>query len=54
MTTPVLAVRDLRLRRGTREILRGVSFDAVRGEIPDNGSWVRRGLTGCRAPHRAQ
>jgi len=33
MTTPVLAVRDLRLRRGTREILRGVSFDAVRGEI---------------------
>jgi len=31
--TPVLQVRDLRLRRGAREILRGVSFAAQRGEI---------------------
>lgn len=31
MTT--LSIRDVRLRRGTREILRGVSFDAQQGEI---------------------
>jgi ABC-type polar amino acid transport system ATPase subunit len=31
--TPVLNVRDVRLRRGTREILRGVSFSANRGDI---------------------
>lgn len=31
--TPVLDVRDVRLRRGAREILRGVSFTADRGEI---------------------
>lgn len=33
MTAPVLDVRDVRLRRGTREILRGVTFTAGRGEI---------------------
>jgi len=32
-TAPVLDVRDVRLRRGTREILRGVTFTAGRGEI---------------------
>lgn len=31
--TAVLDVRDVRLRRGTREILRGVSFTADRGDI---------------------
>ena len=31
--TAALDVRDLHLRRGTREILRGVSFRADRGEI---------------------
>jgi ABC-type polar amino acid transport system ATPase subunit len=31
--TPVLDVRDVRLRRGAREILRGVSFAAYRGDI---------------------
>ena len=31
MTT--LAVRDVKLRRGTREILRGVTFDVEPGEI---------------------
>jgi ABC-type polar amino acid transport system ATPase subunit len=31
--TPALSVRDLRLRRGTREILRGVTFTADRGDI---------------------
>jgi len=31
--TPVLDVQDVRLRRGPREILRGVSFTAGRGEI---------------------
>ncbi len=31
--TPVLQVADLRLRRGAREILRGISFTADRGEI---------------------
>jgi ABC-type polar amino acid transport system ATPase subunit len=30
---PVLDVRDIRLRRGAREILRGVTFTAMRGEI---------------------
>ena len=29
----VLAVRDLRARRGDREVIRGVSFEASRGEI---------------------
>jgi len=33
MTTPVLDVRDLQLRRGPRNILRGVSFAAHPGEI---------------------
>jgi len=33
MTTPVLDVRDLQLRRGPRNILRGVSFTAHPGEI---------------------
>src|SRR6185295_4691693 len=33
MTTPVLDVRDLQLRRGARDILRGVSFTASPGEI---------------------
>jgi ABC-type polar amino acid transport system ATPase subunit len=33
VTTPVLDVQDIHLRRGTREILRGVSFTATRGEI---------------------
>ena len=33
MTTPVLDVRDLQLRRGPRSILRGVSFTAHPGEI---------------------
>ena len=32
-TAPVLDVRDIRLRRGTREILSGVTFTANRGEI---------------------
>ncbi len=31
--TPALTVRGLRLRRAAREILRGVTFDADRGEI---------------------
>jgi len=31
--THALTIRDLRLRRGTREILRGVNFDAQPGEI---------------------
>jgi polar amino acid transport system ATP-binding protein len=31
--TPPLTVRDLRLRRGTRDILRGVTFAADRGEV---------------------
>ena len=31
--TPVVSVRDLRLRRGTRDILHGVTFDVARGEI---------------------
>ena len=31
--TAVLDVRDVRLRRGAREILRGVTFTAARGEI---------------------
>ena len=31
--TPVLDVRDVHLRRGTREILRGVSFSADPGDI---------------------
>jgi polar amino acid transport system ATP-binding protein len=30
---PVLRLTDLRLRRGTREILRGVSFEIRRGEL---------------------
>ena len=33
VVTPVLDVQDVRLRRGAREILRGVSFTADRGEI---------------------
>jgi ABC-type polar amino acid transport system ATPase subunit len=33
LVTPVLDVQDVRLRRGPREILRGVSFTAGRGEI---------------------
>jgi ABC-type polar amino acid transport system ATPase subunit len=33
MTPPVLELRDVRLRRGAREILRGVTFTAGRGEI---------------------
>jgi ABC-type polar amino acid transport system ATPase subunit len=33
VTPVVLALRDVRLRRGTREILRGISFDAGQGEI---------------------
>ena len=32
LMTPPLSVRDLHLQRGTREILRGVSFTADRGE----------------------
>ena len=31
--TPVLRVSDLRLRRGAREILRGVTFDVGRGDV---------------------
>jgi len=31
--THVVSVSDLRLRRGSRDILRGVSFDVCRGEI---------------------
>ena len=33
MSAPVLELRDVRLRRGAREILRGVTFAASRGEI---------------------
>jgi polar amino acid transport system ATP-binding protein len=33
VTTPVLDVKDLQLRRGARDILRGVSFTASQGEI---------------------
>ena len=33
MIAPVLELRDVRLRRGAREILRGVSFAAAHGEI---------------------
>jgi ABC-type polar amino acid transport system ATPase subunit len=33
VVTPVLDVQDVRLRRGAREILRGVSFTADHGEI---------------------
>jgi len=33
MTPPVLELRDVRLRRGAREILRGVTFAAGHGEI---------------------
>ncbi len=33
MTAPVLALTNVHLRRGTREILRGVTFGAGRGEI---------------------
>jgi ABC-type polar amino acid transport system ATPase subunit len=33
IVTPALSVRDLRLQRGTREILRGVSFTADRGDV---------------------
>jgi ABC-type polar amino acid transport system ATPase subunit len=33
MAPPVLTVRDVRLSRGTREILAGVSLDVVRGEV---------------------
>ena len=33
MTPPVLELRDVRLRRGEREILRGVTFAAGHGEI---------------------
>lgn len=29
----VLGIRDLRLRRGTREVLRGVNLDVTRGEL---------------------
>jgi ABC-type polar amino acid transport system ATPase subunit len=32
-TTPPLVVRDLGLKRGTRVILEGVSFDVARGEL---------------------
>ncbi|MEO8070436.1 MAG: ATP-binding cassette domain-containing protein, partial [Acidobacteriota bacterium] len=31
--TPLLSIRDLRLRRGAREILRGVTLDVSTGEI---------------------
>lgn len=31
--TTVVSVRDLRLRRGTRQVLDGVSFDVRRGEV---------------------
>ena len=33
MTPPVLELRDVRLRRGAREILRGITFTAGHGEI---------------------
>jgi ABC-type polar amino acid transport system ATPase subunit len=33
MSTPVLDVRNLQLRRGTREILRSITFTATRGEV---------------------
>jgi ABC-type polar amino acid transport system ATPase subunit len=33
MEDRVLSIRELRLKRGTREVLRGVSFDVRRGEI---------------------
>ena len=33
MTTPALRIHDLHLRRGARAILRGVSFDAARGDV---------------------
>ena len=33
MTTPVVRIRELRLRRGTRTILDGVSVDIARGEV---------------------
>ena len=33
MTSPVLELRDVHLRRGAREILRGVTFAAGHGEI---------------------
>jgi len=32
-STPLLAVRDLVVHRGSREVLRGISFEAGRGEI---------------------
>ena len=31
--TPVLRARDVRLRRGTREVLAGASFEVVRGGL---------------------
>jgi ABC-type polar amino acid transport system ATPase subunit len=33
MTTPILRVEDVHLRRGAREILRGVSLQIARGEL---------------------
>ncbi len=32
-TEPVVTVRDLRLRRGVRDVLAGVSLDVARGEV---------------------
>jgi ABC-2 type transport system ATP-binding protein len=56
-STPLLAVRDLVVRRGVREVLRGISFQAGRGEIlgflGPNGagkSTLFRVLTGLLAP----
>ena len=33
MSDTILQVRDLRLRRGARQILAGVGFDVSRGEL---------------------
>src|ERR1017187_5566427 len=42
---PILQVRDLRLRRGAREILAGVSFDVDAGDVV-----ALMGLSGAGKP----
>ncbi len=58
MNPPVLAIRDLRLSRGDREVLRGVDLSVVRGEFaalmgPSGGgkTTVLRAVVGLEAFH---
>ena len=47
MTAPTIAVTDIHLRRGSRQVLAGMSFEVAQGEVVHQGEEVSRvGQTG--------